>query len=51
MRESLRVAPLCAKLRENRLTWFGKVKKKAVDSTVKMVESLKEKGYKDGDST
>ena len=39
-REKLGVSPLAAKMRENRLRWFGHVQKKDFDSPVRRVESI-----------
>ena len=39
-REKLSVVPLSVKMCENKLRWFGHVKRKTVDSTVKRIESI-----------
>ena len=39
-REKLRVAPLFAKMRENRFRWFEHVKRKTYDGPVRRIESL-----------
>jgi hypothetical protein len=39
-REKLGVAPLSAKMRENRLRWFGHVKRKTYDAPVRRIESI-----------
>ena len=38
--EKLEIAPLLAKVREDRLKWIGRVKRKTADTPVRMVESL-----------
>lgn len=40
MRDRLGVALLSAKLHENRLRWFGYMKRKTIDTPVIMLESL-----------
>ena len=39
-REKLGVAPLSAKMRENRLRWFGHVQRKTHDAQVKRIECI-----------
>ena len=40
LREKPGVAPLAAKMRENRRTWFGHVQRKNFDSPVRRIESI-----------
>ena len=39
-REKLGVAPLSAKMRENRLRWFGHVQRKTHDAPVRRIECI-----------
>ena len=39
-RETLRVAPISAKMRENRLRWFGHVQRKTHDAPVRRIECI-----------
>ena len=39
-REKFGVTPLSAKMRENRLRWFGHVKRKTYDAPVRRIESI-----------
>lgn len=40
LKERLKVAPLSTKMRENKLKWFGHVKRRTIYAPVKMVKSL-----------
>ena len=39
-REKLGVAPISAKMREDRLRWFGHMKRKTFEATVRKIESI-----------
>ncbi|CAO2842404.1 unnamed protein product [Amaranthus hypochondriacus] len=39
-RETLRVTPISAKMRENRLRWFGDVQRKTHDAPVRRIECI-----------
>ena len=39
-RERLGVAPLFAKMRENRLRWFGHVQRKTYNASVRRIENI-----------
>ena len=40
IKEKLEVAPLSAKMRDNRLRWFGHVQRKTHDAPVKRIEFI-----------
>ena len=44
--EKLGVAPLTAKMHENRLRWFGHVQRKTYDAPVRRIESIFVEGKK-----
>lgn len=51
LRERLGIVLLSAKMHENRLGWFGHVKRKITDASVKMVEILKVEGKQSQDKS
>ena len=46
-REKLGVAPISAKMLENRLRWFGHVQRKTFDAPVRRIETIIVEGKKD----